>query len=92
MRSSLASVKESSFSHLTAIIKRGHFAVGNICKKVDHHRMEMCVNVEVGTTCSGSSRKIYWLDDLRDLQSKLMLISGDGDLPHDDEVRIFVSV
>ena len=97
-RDSLSSVEVSSFSQLDMINSRGLYHVG--CLDTKGHQFhssltaEDCVKLQIvaegnETACSG---KEYRLNDLLDLQSKLMLISGRKNKTRTDDVDAFVDV
>ena len=94
----LSSLEVSSFSQLEMINSRGTYHVG--CPKSNNSPPRSivttndCVKVAIEyegeeSACSG---KVYLLNDLLDLQSKLMLISGRGDKSKADQVQVFMDV
>ena len=97
-RNSLSSLEVSSFSQLDMINSRGLYHVGCIdTKGYQFHSnltAEDCVKLQIvaeGTETAGSGKE-YRLNDLLDLHSKLMLISGRNKKTRTDDVDAFVDV
>ena len=92
-RDLLTSVEVSSFSQLRMINSHGTYKVGCLKSSSSSPRLivttDDCVKVVIEVA---SSRKVYLLCDLLNLQSKLMLISGRGDKGKADQVHLFVDV
>ena len=88
----------SSFSQLDMINSRGLYHVG--CIDTRGHQFhssltaEDCVKLQIvaeGTETAGAGKE-FRLNDLLDLQSKLMLISGRNNKTRTDDVDAFVDV
>lgn len=98
MKESLSSVETSSFYQLHLISSRGVFHVGCIQTKGslsgEGYTMDDCIKVEIVAEFeeSAATGKIYSLSDLQDLQSKLMLISGQSNQSGNKDVEYFVEV
>ena len=68
------SVKETSFGQLDACIKHGMFRVGQKGADIFHNMSDI-----VKLTVDSKHGRVYHLDDLKDLESKLVLITGNKD-------------
>ena len=97
MRASLSSVETFSFAELELINSRGVYHVGCIQSNVALSRegitVDNSVKVEIVEDVEERTAvgKIYCLPDLKDLQSKLILISGHKHKSGSD-VEFFVEV
>ena len=68
------SVKETSFGQLDACIKHGKFRVGQRGADIFHNMSDI-----VKLTVDSKHSRVYTLDGLKDLESKLVLITGSKD-------------
>ena len=68
------SVKETSFGQLDACIKHGMFRVGQRGADIFHNMSDI-----VKLTVDSKHGRVYTLDGLKDLESKLVLITGSKD-------------
>ena len=68
------SVKETSFGQLDACIKHGTFRVGQRGADIFHNMSDI-----VKLTVDSKHGRVYNLDGLKDLESKLVLITGSKD-------------
>ena len=88
----------SSFSQLEMINSRGRYYVGclkdTVSSSLSGLTNDDCVKliIEAKGEDTAGEGKVYRLNDLLDLQSKLMLISGHGDKGKTDEVDVYVDV
>lgn len=98
MRASLSSVETSSFYQLGLINSRGMYHVGDILSEGAPSRealkMDNCIKVEIVADFGdrAAAGKVFRFPDLQDLQSKLILISGQSDTSKREEVEFFVEV
>ena len=81
------SVEATSFGQLSNILTYGHYSVGSSGSSA----LQNVVCLDLKETDKSLARKHYSLDDLQDLESRLVLITGSED-PHRDEVDIFLKV
>ena len=97
MRASLSSVEKSAFTDLNLINRRGEYHVGCIqasgASLGDEYTRENCIKVKIVAVQSerAAAGKVYWLTELQNIQSKLMLICGENHKSRND-VRYFVEV
>ena len=74
MKAQQGSVKETSFGQMDACVKHGMYCVGQRGEKIFHIISEVIhLKVEAKHT------RVYTLDELKDLESKLVLITGSKD-------------
>ncbi|XP_065845272.1 E3 ubiquitin-protein ligase rnf213-alpha-like isoform X2 [Oscarella lobularis] len=88
MKESLGSVEISSFSEVEVINSMGQYVLGCRSKETPQSVSD-CISLLIRETEPAVSLKKYYLSDLQDLQSKLILISGYKD-ERRNEVNVFV--
>ena len=74
MKAQQGSVKETSFGQMNACINHGKYRVGQSGDKIFHVMSEV-----VHLTVEAKHTRVYTLDELKDLESKLVLITGSKD-------------
>lgn len=84
------SVEATSFGQLRSILTYGRYSVGS-CKRSAFQSIYDIICLDLTEVKKDLPKKHYSLDDLQDLESRLVLISGAKD-PHRDEVDIFLKV
>jgi hypothetical protein len=97
IRASLSSVEKSAFADLELINWRGKYHIG--CIKADgasaneEYTKENCIKVEIVAVQSekAAAGTVYLLTELKDIQSRLMLICGENH-KFRNEVQYFVEV
>lgn len=71
MKAQQGSIKESSFGQLDACLKHGKYRVGRSGDKICHAMSEV-----VHLAVEAKHIRVYTLDELKDFESKLVLITG----------------
>ena len=89
MKDTQGSVERSTFGQLDAIIACGWYCVGYSTFKVMKSIHEISVTLKEHG--KGLHKKLYTLDELRDLESKLVLITGSR-AENRKKVDLFVDV
>ena len=84
------SVEVTSYGQMNNIYRYGSYTIGS-CMKGVHTNQSQVIRLELTETDKSLPKKNYSLDDLSDLESKLVLITG-RDSSEADEVQVFLQV
>ena len=75
MKESQGSVEVTSFGQMNSILHYGHYIVGDVQGKTVYSIHDV-INLKLEKRDKQLSKTSYSLDELRDLESKLVLITG----------------
>lgn len=75
MKETQGSVEVTSFGQMENIIEYGHYRVGSDKPSI-FQNINNLIHLRLEERNKRLSKKIYTLDELRDLESKLVLITG----------------
>ena len=84
------SVEESSFGQMKKINECGSYTIGEN-EKVVNTQLASVIKLRLNTSGKSVQQPSYTLDELRDLESKLVLITG-RDSKEKDDVYQFINV
>ena len=91
MKETHGSVEATSFGQLSNILTYGQYSVGSSSRSTFQSIHDNIICLDLKEIDKPLPKKHYSLDDLQDLESILVLITGSED-PHRDEVDIFLKV
>ena len=84
------SVEVTSYGQMNNIYQYGSYTIGS-CRKSVHTSQSQVIHLDLTETDKSLPKKHYSLDDLSDLESKLVLITG-RDSKESKEVQVFLQV
>ena len=76
MKETQGSVEVTSYGQMRNILKYGRYQIGTTLQSTPVHTIQALISLKLIARDNQLSRTSYTLDELRDLESKLVLITG----------------